>query len=75
MERLLVFGETVVTMSVRDSHFTPENVFPLDIEALEDDNFNIAFALTAYDAETEPYEDPTYGQMKAFYTTWGIHPE
>ena len=28
LQRLIVFGETVVTMSVRDSHFSTDEVFP-----------------------------------------------
>ena len=50
IQRLAIYGETVVTMSIRDSHFTPEEVFPQDME-LTNPNFNIAFGFTAYDSE------------------------
>lgn len=29
--------------------------------------------MTAYDDETEPIDDPTYGVLKAYYKSWGIH--
>ena len=28
--------------------------------------------MTAYDDETEPIDDPTYGEIKAYYKTWGF---
>ena len=60
MQRLAIYGETVVTMSLRDSYFTPEDVFPDDIEMIHSD-FNIAFAFTAYDNITERIDDPSVG--------------
>ena len=50
IQRLAIYGETVVTMSVRDSNFSPEEVFPTEIELIHSD-FNIAFGFTAYDSE------------------------
>ena len=50
MHRLAVYGETVVTMSVKESFFTPEEIFPAGIELVNQD-FNIAFGFTAYDNE------------------------
>ena len=32
----------------------------------------IAFALTAYDNNREPIEDPSFGTIKAYYKTWGL---
>ena len=32
----------------------------------------MAFALTYYDDNQEPIEDPTYGLLKAYYKTWGL---
>ena len=49
MQRLAIYGETVVTMSVRDSFFNPEEIFPDEIELIHSD-FNVAFGFTAYDA-------------------------
>ena len=60
MQRLAIYGETVVTMSLRDSYFTPEDVFPDDIEMIHSD-FNIAFGFTAYDGNTERIDDPSVG--------------
>ena len=31
-----------------------------------------AYALTAYDSNKESIEDPAYGQLKAYYKTWGL---
>ena len=70
MQRLIVFGETVVTMSVRDSHFTFDNVFPFP-DAFENQDFDLAFGLTAYDNVTESIDDERYGQIKAKYVSWG----
>ena len=44
ISRLISFNETVVTMSVIDSHFTPEDVFPYDIEDIINDRMNISNA-------------------------------
>ena len=74
LQRLIVFGETVVTMSVKDSHWTADEVFPFP-DAEENQDFELAFGLTAYDSVREPIDDPRYGQIKAKYVTWGLHPE
>ena len=29
--------------------------------------------MSAYDDETEPIDDPSYGELKAYYKSWGIH--
>ena len=71
MQRLAIYGETVVTMSVRDSFFSPEEVFPDDIELIHSD-FNVAFGFTAYDDNTERIDDPTVGQLRAKYVAWGM---
>ena len=49
LEQLLLFGGTVVTHSIRDSHFEPYIKFPTDIEDMLDGKFNLAFGITAYD--------------------------
>ena len=49
LHRLIVFGETLITSSVKDSYYNMETVFPDDIEDMLFDNFNIAFGLTAFD--------------------------
>ena len=67
MQRLIVFGETVVTFSIRDSHFSPENVYISTKMGL-----NFAFAITDYDSNRESVEDPRYGQMFAKMVTWGL---
>ena len=72
MSRLVSFGETVVTMSVRDSYFSPEDVFPNDVDDLIFDGFDLAFGITAYDSNYENIEDPTIGQVRARYVRWGF---
>ena len=32
-----------------------------------------AYGLTAYDSNPEPIDDPSYGVLKAYYKSWGIH--
>ena len=34
--------------------------------------FQVAFALTDYNQDRNPIEDKTYGQIKAYYKTWGL---
>ena len=36
--------------------------------------FAIAAAITSYDSNPEPIEDPEYGELKIFQKAWG-HPE
>ena len=60
IQRLAIYGETVVTMSLRDSFFNPEEIFPDEIELIYSD-FNVAFGFTAYDANQERIDDPAYG--------------
>ena len=72
MSRLVSFCETVVTMSVRDSFFSPEEVYPYDVEDLTYDGFDLAFGLTAYDDNPDRIDDPRYGQLRARYVRWGF---
>ena len=61
MFRMVGYGETVVTMSVRDSYFTPEDIYPYDVEDLSYENFDLAFGLTDYDGNEDPVDDPRFG--------------
>ena len=74
MYRMFGYGETVVTMSMRDSYFTPEDVYPYDVEDLSYDNFDLAFGLTDYDGNEDPVDDPRYGKIRARYVRWGFDP-
>ena len=65
MQRLVKFEETVVTMSVRDSHYTPDDTITTE------DGLKFAFAITAYDSNREPIDDPRYGQVVAKIVSWG----
>ena len=65
MQRLVLFEETVVTMSVRDSHYTP------DFNITSEDGLKFAFAITAYDSNREPIDDPRYGRVVAKIVSWG----
>ena len=70
IERLAIYGETVVTMSVSDSYFSPEETFPSDV-GLIFSGFNIAFGFTAYDGSPERIDDPKIGRIRAKYVSWG----
>ena len=67
LNRLIVYGETLITSSVKDSYYNMEIVFPDDIEDKLFDNFNIAFGLTAYDGDEEPIDDLKYGRIFTRY--------
>ena len=75
MHRLMQFGETVVTSSVRDSYYQMEQNFPDDIKDLYFDQFEIAFAITAYDGNPEPIDDEKYGKIYSRYDQWGYEGE
>ena len=66
MQRLLLYGETVVTMSVRSSHFNTSYQFG------SEDGLQFAFAITAYDGNRSITEDPDIGLVKAKIVSWGI---
>ena len=73
MQRLVVFGETVVTMSIRTDFYTPDYVITPTPDDPEDEAFHLkfAFAITAYDGNRSVTEDPDYGLVKAKYVSWG----
>ena len=66
-----MFGGTVVTESVRESHFEPHTLFPTEIPNLHNGHFNIAFGFTAYDGDPNPIDDQRYGQLKVRRAGWG----
>ena len=70
MERLLAFGDTVVTMSVRNAHFSAADLVNDGFSS--DEGMKFAFGITAYDGEQESIEDPRYGTVKATLNTWGF---
>ena len=72
LTRLWKFGETVVTLSVKDSYYNMDNIFPDHIEDLKFNSFSIAFGITAYDGTTESIEDPRYGRIFARTSRWGF---
>ena len=63
---LIEYGDNTIMVSSRDSHFGS------DFEFMTKNGLQIAFGLTAYDGNQEPIEDPEYGELKAFYKTWGM---
>ena len=64
--RLIHFGDTSVQVSTQD------NFFETDFEFTTEDGLMIAFGITAYDDNYESIEDADYGDLKAFYKTWGF---
>ena len=71
MHRLVIFGETVVTSSKKDTFYAMLDLFPDEIEDLQSTKFDLAFGITAYDGDPEPIEDPRYGRTYARYDGWG----
>ena len=66
------FGQTVVTLSVKDEFYSANDVFPDHIENLKYNSFSFAFGITAYDGNTESIEDPRYGRIFVRATRWGF---
>ena len=67
LQRLIHFEETVIMESVRDAHFDTDETM-----STEKDQFNIAFAITAYDSNQEPIDDYRYGKIAAKIVQWGF---
>ena len=62
--KLLSFDETDIMVSTIDSHFDSDFVFSKGLM--------FAFAITVYDNNPNPIEDPSYGVVSPFYKTWGL---
>ena len=62
--KLFAFDETDIMVSTVDSFFDTDYVF--------NNGLMFAFAITIYDNNPYPIEDPTYGVVTPFYKTWGI---
>ena len=62
---LVDYGSNTIMVSTKDSYFDMEYEFGTQ------DGFMIAFGLTTYDDDYEVTEDPQYGQLKAYYKSWG----
>ena len=64
--KLIDFGENTTMVSLRD------NFFPTDFEATGDDGLMLAFGITTYDEDYDLVDEPDYGELKAYYKTWGL---
>ena len=64
--KLKNYGEPAIMTSLRDSYFTTNDEFTAE------SGLQIAFGISDYGDETEPIEDARYGQLKAYYKTWGL---
>ena len=62
--KLVSYGDVDVLFSSKDSHFNSSYEF--------DGGLQVAFAVSAYDAERESIEDPSIGVMKPFFKMWGF---
>ena len=51
-------------VSQRDAYFDDNYVYSKDLM--------YAFGITAYDGNSEPIEDPSYGVLKPYYKSWGL---
>ena len=61
---MIDFDETDVLMSSRDAFFDADFVYSTDLM--------FSFAITAYDSNPDPIEDPSIGVLKPYYKTWGL---
>ena len=64
--RLMNTEQPSVMISVRDHYFD------VDDEFTSDEGLMLAFGITAFDINYESIEDASYGQIKAYYKTWGL---
>ena len=64
---LVGFGQSTVRLDEIDYHYDDSYVFDLDKKP----GLNIAFGFTHYDSNTEPIDDPDYGEVIAEIKTWG----
>ena len=62
--KLLTFDETDVMVSWRDAYFDYNYTYSRGLA--------YAFALTAYDGNSEPIEDPSFGVLRPYYRSWGL---
>ena len=69
LQRLYIYGETIVTMAIRDAHYTYNHTIATE------DGLKFAFAITHYDSNPEPVDDPRYGRMVARIVRWGFKEE
>ena len=65
--RLHQAGETLVTLSMRDSNFNDTYIV-----SSEEHGLKFAFALTAYDTNYDYVDESDYGSVSAKYAQWGI---
>ena len=62
--KLITFDDTDVMLSARDAFFDDTFIYS--------GNLMLAFAVSAYDSNPDPIEDPSIGQLKPYYKTWGL---
>ena len=76
----LVFLYSKIMVLVNVSRITVISNYQVGALTYEDkytgeDGFFVAAALTKYDSETEPIDDPTYGDLTMEYYGWGYEDE
>ncbi len=49
-----------------------DNYFDTDFEMTTQDGLMLAFGITAYDENYDLIDEPDYGELKAYYKTWGL---
>lgn len=62
--KLITFDDTDVMLSARDAYFDDTHIYS--------GNLMLAFAVTAYDSNPDPIEDPSIGILRPYYKTWGL---
>ena len=65
--KLVDYGDNIIMMSLRDNYFST------NFEMTSDEGLMLAFGITTYDDEDyEQVDEPDYGELKAYYKTWGL---
>jgi len=52
-----------------------ENLFAVNATLSGFDGFYVAAAITGYDGDPNPIEDPTIGTLKMYLKTWNVYDE
>lgn len=65
--KLETFDDTDIMESSADAFYDADFVF--------DEDLMFAYGITAYDSNQANIEDPSIGQLKPYYKTWGIIPD
>ena len=70
MVQLTTFDDYKTQIRVEEHYFNPDHKF-----SMSDQQFQVAAAITAYDGDPEPIEDPSYGTLVFKKKQWNYQDE